>query len=43
VKHLDIIEDLFNEDQMIETMRKGWKFDSIFGVGWSDQDVYINY
>jgi hypothetical protein len=44
VQHLDIVEDLLNEDQMMETtVRKGWTLSLVFGVISSDKDVEIKY
>jgi hypothetical protein len=38
VQHLDIVEDLLDEDQMMETIvRQGWTLALVFGVGWSDK------
>jgi hypothetical protein len=40
VKHLDIVEDLLDEDRMMEVIvRQGWTLALVFGVGWSDRDV----
>jgi hypothetical protein len=40
VQHLDIVEDLLDEDQMMATMmRQGWTLSLVFGVGQSDKDV----
>jgi len=40
VHHLEIVEDLLDEDQMMETtMRQGWTLSLVFGVGWSDRDA----
>jgi hypothetical protein len=34
VQHLDIVEDLLDEDRMMATMRrKGWTLSLVFGVG----------
>jgi hypothetical protein len=40
VQHLDIVEDLLDEDWMMEVVvRQGWTLALVFGVGWSDRDV----
>jgi hypothetical protein len=40
VKHLDIVEDLLDEDWMMEVVvRQGWALSLVFGVGWSDRPV----
>jgi hypothetical protein len=40
VQHLDIVEDLLDEDRMMATtMRQGWTLSLVFGVGWSDRDA----
>jgi hypothetical protein len=40
VQHLDIVENLFNEDRMMATVvRQGWTLSLVFGVGWSDGDA----
>jgi hypothetical protein len=40
VQHLDIVEDLLDEDWMMAVeMRQGWTLSLVFVVGWSDRDV----
>jgi len=40
VHHLDIMEDLLDEDQTMETIvRQGWTLALVLGVGWSDRDA----
>jgi hypothetical protein len=41
VQHLDIVEDLLDEDWMMATIvvRQGWTLSLVFGVGWSDRDA----
>jgi hypothetical protein len=40
VKHLNIADDLLDEDRMMEAIvRQGWKVSLVFGVGKSDGDA----
>jgi hypothetical protein len=40
VQHLDIVEDLLDEDRMMATtMRQGWTLALVFGVGQGDGDA----
>jgi hypothetical protein len=40
VQHLEIVEDLLDEDQMMATtMGQGWALALVFGVGQSDEDA----
>ena len=40
VQHLDIVEDLLNEDQtMAVVVRKGWTLTLVFEFGWNDRDA----
>jgi hypothetical protein len=40
VQHLDIVDDLLDEDWMMETVvRQGWTLALVFGVGQSDEDA----
>jgi hypothetical protein len=40
VQHLDIVEDLLDKDQMMETIvRKGWTLSLVFKVGHYDRDA----
>jgi hypothetical protein len=40
VQHLDIVEDLLDEDwTMAVAMRQGWTLSLVFVVGWSDRDA----
>jgi hypothetical protein len=44
VQHLDIVEELLDEDQMMATtVRQGWTLDVVFGVGWSNKYVDKKY
>jgi hypothetical protein len=38
-QHLDIVDDLLDEDWMWQTVRQGWTLSLVFGVGWSDKDA----
>jgi hypothetical protein len=40
VKHLEIVEDLLDEDQiMVAVERQGWTLSLVFRVGKSDRDA----
>jgi hypothetical protein len=40
VKHLNIVEDLLDEDQTMElVVRQGWTLALVLGVGQSDGDA----